>query len=91
MKARAFSYFRAATIDQALDAFRPDVVINPAAYTAVDKAEAEPKLAFAINRDGAGAVAAAAAAQNAPVIHFLYCLVGLAAMSLSLTSCVPRH
>jgi dTDP-4-dehydrorhamnose reductase len=59
-----------ASIDQALDAFRPDVVINPAAYTAVDKAEAEPKLAFAINRDGAGAVAAAAAAQNAPVIHF---------------------
>jgi dTDP-4-dehydrorhamnose reductase len=59
-----------ASIDQALDAFRPDVVINPAAYTAVDKAEAEPQLAFAINRDGAGAVAAAAAAQNAPVIHF---------------------
>jgi dTDP-4-dehydrorhamnose reductase len=59
-----------ASIDQALDAFRPDVVINPAAYTAVDKAEVEPQLAFAINRDGAGAVAAAAAAQNAPVVHF---------------------
>ena len=45
----------------ALADFRPDVVINPAAYTAVDKAESEPEQAFAINRDGARAVAAAAA------------------------------
>jgi dTDP-4-dehydrorhamnose reductase len=50
------------TVRTAIEAFRPDVVINPAAYTAVDKAESEPDLAFAINRDGAGAVAAAAAA-----------------------------
>lgn len=57
-------------ISEALAAFRPDVVINPAAYTAVDKAEAEPEQAFAINRDGASAVAAAAARQGAPVIHF---------------------
>lgn len=57
------------TVRAAMEAFRPDVVINPAAYTAVDKAESEPDLAFAINRDGAGAVAAAAAALDAPVIH----------------------
>lgn len=58
------------TIRNALANFRPDVVINPAAYTAVDKAEAELELAFAINRDGAGAVAEAAEMVGAPVIHF---------------------
>ena len=41
-----------------------------AAYTAVDRAEDERDLAFAINADGAGHVAAAAAAVGAPVIHF---------------------
>jgi dTDP-4-dehydrorhamnose reductase len=60
---------RPASIAQALAEFRPDIVINPAAYTAVDKAETEPEQAFALNRDGAGMVAAAAAAQGAPVIH----------------------
>jgi dTDP-4-dehydrorhamnose reductase len=53
----------------ALAEFSPDVVVNPAAYTAVDKAEAEPDIAFAINRDGAGSVAAAAARRNIPIIH----------------------
>jgi len=57
------------TVHRAIDAFRPDLVINPAAYTAVDKAEAEPDLAFAINRDGAGAVAEAAAKAGAPIIQ----------------------
>ena len=36
---------------------RPDVIVNAAAYTAVDKAESEPDLAMLINRDGAAAVA----------------------------------
>jgi dTDP-4-dehydrorhamnose reductase len=48
---------------------RPDVVVNAAAYTAVDKAESEPDLAMAVNGTGAGAVAAAAKAVGAPVIH----------------------
>lgn len=47
----------------------PDVVVSAAAHTAVDQAESEPDLAFATNRDGAGAVAAAAAALGVPVIH----------------------
>ncbi|UZE48120.1 dTDP-4-dehydrorhamnose reductase [Rhodopseudomonas sp. P2A-2r] len=59
-----------ASVERALAVFRPDVVVNPAAYTAVDKAESEPGQAFAINRDGAGAVAAAAATCGAPIIHF---------------------
>jgi dTDP-4-dehydrorhamnose reductase len=60
---------RPASIAQALAEFGPDIVINPAAYTAVDKAESEPEQAFALNRDGARTVAAAAAAQGVPVIH----------------------
>ena len=50
-------------------AHAPDVVVSAAAYTQVDKAEAETALAFKINADGAGAVARAAAAVGAPVIH----------------------
>lgn len=57
-----------AVVDQ-IGACRPDVVINAAAYTAVDKAESEPEKAFAINRDGAAAVARAAASVNAGFIH----------------------
>lgn len=54
---------------RALADFSPDLVINPAAYTAVDLAETEPELAFAINEKGAGIVAAAARALNAPIIQ----------------------
>jgi dTDP-4-dehydrorhamnose reductase len=58
-----------ATIAAAISVFRPDVVVNPAAYTAVDKAEHESERAFAINRDGAQAVAAVALEQYVPIIH----------------------
>jgi dTDP-4-dehydrorhamnose reductase len=47
----------------------PRVIVNDAAYTAVDKAEAEPTLAMVVNRDGAGALAAAAARLGVPFIH----------------------
>jgi dTDP-4-dehydrorhamnose reductase len=60
---------RPSSIERAISDFRPDVVVNPAAYTAVDKAELEPDQAFALNRDGARTVAAAAAGQGAPIIH----------------------
>lgn len=48
---------------------KPDLIINAAAYTAVDKAEAEPDLAFKINRDGAAHLAEAAHAHGARLIH----------------------
>jgi dTDP-4-dehydrorhamnose reductase len=54
------------------DAFEPqtaDVVVNAAAYTAVDKAEAEEALAMRVNGEGAGHVAEAARAMGAPVIQ----------------------
>jgi dTDP-4-dehydrorhamnose reductase len=57
------------TIEPALRAASPDVVVNAAAYTAVDQAESEPEIAAKINKDGAGAVAAAAKALRAPMIH----------------------
>jgi dTDP-4-dehydrorhamnose reductase len=52
-----------------LEQVKPDLVINAAAYTAVDKAESEPEAAFAINRDGAAAVAAFCGAHGLPLIH----------------------
>jgi dTDP-4-dehydrorhamnose reductase len=60
---------RPETILPAIAAFEPDCVINAAAYTAVDRAESEPDLAYAINRDGADHVAAAAARLGVPVIQ----------------------
>jgi dTDP-4-dehydrorhamnose reductase len=47
----------------------PDIVINAAAYTAVDQAEAEPDRAFRINSDAAGELAAAAADSGAAIVH----------------------
>jgi dTDP-4-dehydrorhamnose reductase len=47
----------------------PQVVVNCAAYTNVDAAESDPASAFAVNADGAGNVAAAAAAAGARMVH----------------------
>lgn len=57
------------TIGPAIKAAAPDFVVSAAAYTAVDQAEDEPELAFRINADAAGAVAAAAAELGVPVLH----------------------
>lgn len=57
------------TIEGALDAIQPDMVVNPAAYTAVDKAEADKELAFAVNRDGPTKLAEACAERKVGLIH----------------------
>ena len=49
---------------------KPTLIINPAAYTAVDKAETEPELAYAINAKAAQILAEEAARLNAGIIHF---------------------
>ncbi len=59
----------AAAVDTAVQQFHPDIIINAAAYTAVDKAEQERELAFAINRDGAANLARAAKKINAAILH----------------------
>jgi dTDP-4-dehydrorhamnose reductase len=46
-----------------------DVVINAAAYTAVDRAESDANNAYAVNRDGAGNLARACAGCDTPLIH----------------------
>ena len=48
---------------------RPDIMINTAAYTAVDKAEEEPDAVFQLNAAGAAAFAEAAAKRDIPIIH----------------------
>ena len=54
---------------RAVEAFRPDYIINAAAYTAVDKAESDAERAFAVNRDGARHLAEAAEAAGAVMLH----------------------
>jgi dTDP-4-dehydrorhamnose reductase len=58
-----------ATIAPALRASRPDVIVNAAAYTAVDQAESEPGAAMQANAAAAGKVAATAAALGVPMIQ----------------------
>ena len=48
---------------------RPDILVNAAAYTAVDRAESEAGLAFRVNADAPGYLAACAAEINARFIH----------------------
>jgi dTDP-4-dehydrorhamnose reductase len=60
---------RSETIAPAIRAAAPDVVVNAAAYTAVDKAEDEPERAFRINGAAAGEVAAAARRHGARIIQ----------------------
>lgn len=60
---------RPETVAPALADLPADIVVNAAAYTAVDRAESEADLAFRINRDGAGVVAQACAGRKLPLIH----------------------
>src|SRR5688500_7817331 len=56
-------------VENTAQQIRPDIIINAAAYTAVDKAEQERELAFAINRDGPANLARAAKQINAAILH----------------------
>ena len=48
----------------------PDAVVNASAYTAVDRAESEPALAFRINAEAPGRLAVACAARCIPLLHY---------------------
>jgi len=56
-------------IDSVVASLAPSVIVNAAAYTAVDQAESEEATAFRINRDGAAALAAVAARMNIPFVQ----------------------
>src|SRR5882724_10064688 len=57
-------------IPDELEHLAPDLVVNPAAYTAVDRAEDERELAFRINAEAPRAIARWAAARGVPLVHF---------------------
>ena len=56
-------------IKQQIAEIKPNIVVNAAAYTAVDRAETESELAIAINADAPKAIALAAQNVNATVVH----------------------
>lgn len=59
----------AASIAKAFEKFQPELLINAAAYTAVDMAESEAELAYAINETATALLADACTAVNIPMLH----------------------
>ena len=58
-----------AAVEAFLALHKPDFLVNCAAYTAVDKAEDEPDLAYKINRDAVGYLGKAAARHQIQMVH----------------------
>jgi dTDP-4-dehydrorhamnose reductase len=58
------------TLPEALDRLSPDLIVNPAAYTAVDRAEDERELAFIVNGEAPGVIARWASRVQVPLVHF---------------------
>ena len=63
-------FSRPAALAGTVRALRPDVIVNAAAHTAVDKAESEPDLAATINAEAPRVLAAEAAALDAWLVHY---------------------
>lgn len=59
-----------AAIVSLVEKVKPDLIVNPAAYTAVDKAESEQEIAFAINAIAPKVLAAQANLLHIPMIHY---------------------
>lgn len=60
----------ATAIRRVVDEVQPDIIVNPAAYTAVDLAESEPQLAFAINASAPGILAEEAKRCGSLLVHY---------------------
>ncbi|MEQ6341304.1 MAG: dTDP-4-dehydrorhamnose reductase [Gammaproteobacteria bacterium] len=58
------------SIRKVIRAIKPGLIVNPAAYTAVDKAESEPELTLSINGTAPGIMAEEAKRLDAALIHF---------------------
>nr|WP_280136053.1 dTDP-4-dehydrorhamnose reductase [Aeromonas fluvialis] len=61
---------RAERLSRLLSLVSPQVIINAAAFTDVERAEREPALAWAVNRDGVARLAGLAKQHNALLVHF---------------------
>ena len=61
---------RTGDIRRTVQELKPDIIVNAAAYTAVDKAESEPDLAMAINGDAPGVLAEEAKKIEALLVHY---------------------
>lgn len=57
------------TVIRIVNQIKPDIIVNAAAYTAVDKAETDSELAYTVNELGVKHLAAQAAARHIPLIH----------------------
>jgi len=58
------------TLQHILTQYRPEIIVNAAAYTAVDRAESEPQCAHAINATAVAQMAAYAQAHHALLVHY---------------------
>lgn len=58
------------SIQETLEEIQPDLIVNPAAYTAVDRAETERELAFALNAEAPRQMALWARKRGTPIIHY---------------------
>ncbi|MGJ5206462.1 dTDP-4-dehydrorhamnose reductase [Bradyrhizobium sp. HKCCYLR20261] len=65
-----FDLARPASLAAALEGWAPGLIINPAAFTAVDQAEDDPATAFTVNAEAPAALARWAAGRAVPLVHF---------------------
>jgi len=65
-----FNFLDSASVRRFARDCKPDWIVNPAAYTAVDKAESERDLAYAINADAPRVLGEVAKELGIPIIHF---------------------
>ena len=80
----------AASVNDFVAASDCQFLVNAAAYTAVDTAEDEPERAHAVNADGAGNLARAAASKNVPIVHLSTDYVFRGDASVPYTENAPR-
>jgi dTDP-4-dehydrorhamnose reductase len=70
LDSRAMDLADAGSVRTTVRAIAPDIIVNPAAYTAVDKAESEPERAHAVNAVAPGVLAEEAARIGALLVHY---------------------
>jgi len=78
-------------IGSAIERVRPDVIVNAAAYTAVDQAESERAAAFRVNAEAVGRIGEAAARRGALVLHYSTDYIFDGAKSTPYTEEDPPH